>query len=125
MGHAIHGIVGLDLGSRQLGHISHLVHLLGERLFGEQHLGLLVSLLRLALLQEFLDLLLQNGVLLGGLLGFAAGLLGLEASLELDVHVAGELAVGHFGGWDGVDAQGEGREFGWLIEGDKAGRWCM
>lgn len=58
----------------------------------------MVGLLGLALLEEFLDLLLENGVLLRGLLGFAAGLLGLEAGLELDLHVAGLLTVRHGGG---------------------------
>lgn len=97
MRHAVHGIVGLDLGGRQLGHVGHLVHLLGEGLLGEQHLGLLVGLLRLALFEQVLDLLLEDGVLLGGLCGLAPGLLGLEAGLELDLHVAGLLAAGHFG----------------------------
>lgn len=98
--HAVHGIVGLDLRGRQLGHVGHLIHLLGEGLLGEQHLGLLVGLLRLALFEQLLDLLLEDGVLLGGLLGLAPGLLGLEAGLELDVHVAGHLSVGHVGRWD-------------------------
>jgi hypothetical protein len=91
--HAVHRIIGLDLRRRQLGHVGHLVHLLGERLLGEEHLGLLVGLLRLALLEEVLDLLLQDGVLLGGFGGLAAGLLGLEAGTELDLHVTLELAV--------------------------------
>lgn len=33
--HAIHGIVRLDLRNRQLGHISRLVHLLGDGLLCE------------------------------------------------------------------------------------------
>lgn len=97
MRHAVHRIVGLDLRRRQLRHVGHLVHLLRQRLLGQQHLGLLVRLLRLALLQQVLDLLLEDGILLGGLLGLAPGLFRLEASLELDLRVAGELAVGHFG----------------------------
>jgi hypothetical protein len=55
--------------------------------------------LRLALLQQILNLLLEERILLGGLLGLATGLLGLEACLEFDLHVAGGLAVGHFGGF--------------------------
>lgn len=97
MRHAVHRVVGLDLRRRQLRHVRHLVHLLRQRLLGQQHLGLLVRLLRLALFQQVLDLLLEDGVLLGGLLGLAPGLFGLEARLELDLHVAGELAVGHCG----------------------------
>lgn len=95
MRHAVHGVVGLDLGGRQLGHVGHLVHLLGERLLGEQHLGFLVGLLRLALFEQVLDLLLEDGVLLSRLLRLTTGLLGLEAGLELDLGVAGELAVRH------------------------------
>ena len=91
--HAVHGIVGLDLRRRQLGHVGHLVHLLGEGLLAQQHLGLLVGLLRLALLEEVLDLLLEDGVLLGCLDSLTAGLFGLEAGLELDLHVAGHLTV--------------------------------
>ena len=30
--HAVHGVVGGDLGGGQLGHVGHLVHLLGKRL---------------------------------------------------------------------------------------------
>lgn len=95
MRHPVHGVVGLDLGRRQLRHVGHLIHLGGERLLGEQHLCLLVGLLRLALLEQVLDLLLEDRVLLGGLLGLAPGLFRLEAGLEFDLHVAGELAVGH------------------------------
>lgn len=95
MGHAVHGVVGLDLGGGQLGHVGHLVHLLGEGLLGQQHLGLLVGLLRLALLEQVLDLLLEHGVLLGRLLRLAPRLLGLEARLELDLRVARHLAVRH------------------------------
>jgi hypothetical protein len=101
MRHAVHGIVGLDLRSRQLGHIGHLVHLLSEGLLGQQHLGLLVGLLGLALLEQVLDLLLEDGVLFGGLLCLAACLLSLETSVELDLHVALELTVVHGGGGDG------------------------
>ena len=97
MRHAVHGVVGLDLGGRQLGHVGHLVHLLGEGLLGEQHLGLLVGLCRLALFEQVLDLLLEDGVLLGRLLRLAPRLLGVEARLELDLHVARELAVRHCG----------------------------
>jgi hypothetical protein len=50
--HAVHGVVGLDLRGGQLSHVGHLVHLLGKRLLREQHLGLLVGLLCLALLQQ-------------------------------------------------------------------------
>jgi hypothetical protein len=118
--HAVHGIVGLDLSSRELSHVGHLVHLLGEGLLGEQHLCLLVGLLSLALLEEVLDLLLEDGVLLGGLLGLAAGLLGLEAGLEFDLHIAGHLTVRHccgfffFWRWEGdtrVDAMAMKRFF--------------
>ena len=108
MRHAVHGIIRLDLRRRQLGHVGHLIHLLSERLLGEQHLGLLVRLLGLALFEEVLDLLLEDGVLLGGFLGFAAGLLGLEAGLELDVHVAGHLSVGHGGRLGGGCKDGVG-----------------
>lgn len=94
--HAVHGVVGLDLRRRQLRHVGHLVHLLRQRLLGQQHLGLLVRLLRLALLQQVLDLLLEDRVLLGRLGGFPPGLLRLEARLELDLHVARLLPVGHF-----------------------------
>lgn len=75
---------------------------MGERLLAQQHLGLLVGLLRLALLEEVLDLLLEDGVLLLRLDGFAAGLFGLEAGLELDLHVAGHLTVRH----DGLNYRG-------------------
>lgn len=97
MRHLVHSIVGLDLRGRQLSHVRHLVHLLGEGLLGQQHLGLLIRLLGLALLEQVLDLLLEHGVLLGGLLRLAPRLLGLEARLELDLHVAGLLAVRHGG----------------------------
>ena len=102
VGHAVHGVVGLNLRGGQLSHVGHLVHLLRKCLLGKQHLGLLVCLLGLALLEEILDLLLENGVLLGSLLGLAPGLLGLEASVELDLHVALELTVVHDGGSGGV-----------------------
>lgn len=62
----------------------------------------MVRLLGLSLFEEILDLLLQDGILLGGLLRLASGLLGLEASLELDLHVAGHLTVRHVD--DGVEA---------------------
>lgn len=52
MGHPVHGVVGLDLGGGELGHVGHLVHLLGEGLLREQHFGLLIGLGRVALLQE-------------------------------------------------------------------------
>lgn len=93
--HTIHGIVGLDLGGGQFGHVGHLIHLLGEGLLGKQHLGLVIGLLGLALFEQLLDFLSEQGVLLGSLLGLAAGLLGLKAGLELDLHVAGQLAVRH------------------------------
>ena len=86
--HAVHGAIRLDLRGRQLGHVGDLVHLRGEGLLAEQHLGLLVGLLRLALFEQFLDLLLQDGVLLRGLDGLAPRLLRLEARLELDLAVA-------------------------------------
>ena len=98
VGHAVHGIVGLDLRGVELGHVGDLVHALGHGLLAQQDLGLLVGLLRVALLQELLDLLLDEGVALDGLLGLATSLLGVEASLELDLHVAGHLTVGHGGG---------------------------
>lgn len=114
MRHAVHGVVRLDLGGGELGHVGHLVHLLGEGLLGEQHLGLLVGLLRLAVLEELsrggalagfpgswgalpagatyiLDLLLQDRVLLGCLLSLAPGLFRLE--LERGVSFDG-LTVG-------------------------------
>jgi hypothetical protein len=75
-----------------------LVHLLGESLLGQEHLRLLVGFLGLAPLKKLLNLLLENGILLSGLLSLAPGLLGLEASLELDLHVARELTVRHGGG---------------------------
>lgn len=78
VGHAVHGVVGLDLGGVELGHVGHLVHLLGERLLREKHLGLLVRLGRVALLQQVLDLLLQQRVLLRCLLRLAPRLLRLE-----------------------------------------------
>lgn len=96
--HPVHRVVRLDLTAVQLGHVGDLVHMPRERLLGQQDLGLLVGLLGLALLEEFLDLLLEDGVLLGGFLGLATGLLCVEAGLELDLHVAGLLAVGHDGG---------------------------
>ena len=65
--HPVHAVVRLNLSRRQLGHISHLVHLLGKRLLGEEHLGLLVGFLRLALFEKILNLLLEERVLLGGL----------------------------------------------------------
>ncbi len=120
MRHAVHAVVGLDLGDAQLGHVGHLVHLLCEGLLRQQHLGLLVGFGGFALLQQVLDLLLQEWILLGGFLGFATGLLGLElgdgpvsvshrawvhllivgerntyAGLKFDLHVAGELSVRH------------------------------
>ena len=100
--HAGHGVVGLDLRRRQLGHVGHLVHLLGEGLLGQQHLGLLVGLLGLALLEQLLDLLLEDRVLLGRLLRLAPRLLRLEARLELHLHVARLLAVRHDGLWAGL-----------------------
>jgi len=53
--------------------------------------------LRLALLEEILDLLLENRVLLGGLLGLATSLLGLKSSLKLDLHIASHLTIRHYG----------------------------
>ena len=50
--HAVHGVVRLNLGHRELGHIGGLVHLGGDGLLGEQHAGLLRRLLRLPLLQK-------------------------------------------------------------------------
>jgi hypothetical protein len=96
--HAIHGVVGLDLGRRELGHVGDLVHLLGEGLLRQEHLCLLVGFLGLAALQKLLNFLLEDGILLSGLLSLAPGLLGLEASLELDLHVTRELTVRHGGG---------------------------
>lgn len=132
MRHAVHGIVGLDLGGAQLRHVGDLVHLRGERLLAEEHLGLLVGLLGLALFEELLDLLLEDGVLLGGFLGLAPRLLGLEARLELDLHVAGELAVRHgCCGGGGVSSESGmktdfrvcSREDGWF--GDGGVRGCL
>lgn len=76
--HAVHGVVGLDLGDAQLRHVGHLVHLLGESLLREQHLGLLIRLRGVALLQQVLDLLLEKRVLLRGLLRLSPCLLRLE-----------------------------------------------
>lgn len=100
MRHLVHRIIRLDLTTVQLRHVGNIIHLPCEGLLGQQDLGLLVRLLGLALLEEFLDLFLEDGVLLGGFLGFATGLFGVEAGLELDLHVAGLLAVGHGGGKD-------------------------
>ena len=97
--HSVHAVVRLDLRGRKFRHVGHLVHLLGKRLLGQEHLGLLISFLVLALLQEILDLFLEDRVLFGGLACLAAGLLGLETSLKLDLHIAGLLAVRHGGGW--------------------------
>lgn len=76
--HAVHGVVGLDLRRRELGHVGHLVHLGGEGLLGQQDLGLLVGLGGVTLLEQVLDLFSEEGVLLCGLLGLFARLLGLE-----------------------------------------------
>lgn len=86
--HAIHRVVGLDLRGAELGHVGHLVHLLGEGLLRQEHLGLLVRLCRLALLQQVLDLLLEQRVLLGSFLGLAACLLRLELLSEREARSA-------------------------------------
>lgn len=93
MRHAVHRIIGLDLRGAQLRHVGDLVHLRGEGLLAEKHLGLLVGLLGFALFEKLLDLFLEDGVLLRGLLGLATGLFGLEAGLELKLGIAGEGSV--------------------------------
>lgn len=117
--HAVHGIVGLDLRNRQLSHVGRLVHLLGDGLLGQQHLGLLLGLRHgclVALLDQVRDLLAHLAVGLLRLGGLAPRLLGREARLELGLHVARELALGHFGGevgWgEGGGARLSGREKG-------------
>lgn len=51
-GHPLSGVVGLDLGDRQLSHVGGLVHLLGDGLLRKEDACLLGSLVRLAFLQE-------------------------------------------------------------------------
>lgn len=102
--HAIHGIIRLDLRDRQLGHVGGLVHLLGDGLFRKQDLGLLLGLRHgrlVALFDQVGNLLAHLAVGLLSFGGLAPRLLGREAGLELGLHVARELALGHVGlaGW--------------------------
>lgn len=50
--HAVHCVVGLDLGEGELGHVGGLVHLGGDGLFGKEHAGFLGGLGGFAFFEE-------------------------------------------------------------------------
>lgn len=54
VGHAVHGVVCLDLSDAEFGHVGCLVHLRGDRLLGEEHAGFLRGLGGFALFEELL-----------------------------------------------------------------------